>query len=147
MELNSRMKDYYDIYYLANTYSFDGRKLQEAIFETLQNRGTPYEADTLKYIQAFPEDTEMLFKWNQYKKDTLKVDIEFREIIDTIIKFISPIIRRSCQGRRVFWAVESRNPHLSLSLTCVTPVIQVMIWYENELNYQPALGVCPEMSG
>ena len=91
LELSSRMKDYYDIYYLANTYSFDGRKLQEAIFETLQNRGTPYEADTLKYIQAFPEDKAMLFKWNKYKKDTLKIDIEFREIIDIIMKFISPV--------------------------------------------------------
>ncbi len=91
LELGSRMKDYYDIYYLANTYSFDARKLQQAIFETLQNRGTPYEADTLKYVQAFTEDKTMLFKWNQYKKDTLKMDIEFGEIIDTIMKFISPV--------------------------------------------------------
>ena len=35
MELSSRMKDYYDIFYLANTYSFDGRKLQEAIFANI----------------------------------------------------------------------------------------------------------------
>jgi predicted nucleotidyltransferase component of viral defense system len=38
LELTSRMKDYFDIYYLAVTYLFDGRKLQESIFETLQNR-------------------------------------------------------------------------------------------------------------
>lgn len=31
MELNSRMKDFYDLYYLASTYSFDARILQEAI--------------------------------------------------------------------------------------------------------------------
>lgn len=42
-ELTSRMKDFYDIYYLSKTFNFDGAKLQTAIFETLQCRGTPYE--------------------------------------------------------------------------------------------------------
>ena len=93
LELTSRMKDYYDIYFLAHTYSFDGRKLQEALFETLQNRGTPYEADTLIYIQTFSEDKDMLFKWNQYKKNTYNIDIEFKEIISTIIKFIHPVFQ------------------------------------------------------
>jgi predicted nucleotidyltransferase component of viral defense system len=93
LELSSRMKDYYDIYYLAHTYSFDGRKLQEAIFETLQHRGTPYEADTMTYIQAFSEDKDMLFKWNQYKKDTLKIDVEFNEIMGTIFGFIDPVFQ------------------------------------------------------
>lgn len=40
LEFTSRMKDYFDVYYLAYSFNFDGRKLQEAIFETLQNRGT-----------------------------------------------------------------------------------------------------------
>ncbi len=40
-ELTSRMKDFYDIYYLSKTFNFDGAKLQTAIFETLQCRGTP----------------------------------------------------------------------------------------------------------
>ena len=41
MEATSRMKDFFDIYYLATTFDFDGRKLQEAIYETVTNRGTP----------------------------------------------------------------------------------------------------------
>ncbi len=47
MEATGRMKDFYDIYYLAMTFDFDGRKLQEAIYETLTNRGTPYEKDSI----------------------------------------------------------------------------------------------------
>jgi predicted nucleotidyltransferase component of viral defense system len=35
MEATSRMKDFFDIYYLATTFDFDGRKLQEAIYETI----------------------------------------------------------------------------------------------------------------
>ncbi len=93
LELGSRMKDYYDIFYLAHTHSFDGRKLQEAIFETLQNRGTLYEADTITNIQSFSENKDMLLKWNQYKKDTLKINIEFKEIINTIVRFLSPVFQ------------------------------------------------------
>lgn len=46
-ELTGRMKDFYDIYYLSRTFDFEGAKLQAAIFETLQRRGTPYDRDTL----------------------------------------------------------------------------------------------------
>lgn len=42
-ELTSRMKDFYDIYYLSRTFNFEGAKLQAAIFETLQRRGTPFD--------------------------------------------------------------------------------------------------------
>lgn len=31
MEFSSRMKDYYDIYYLANKFDFDGAVLTEAL--------------------------------------------------------------------------------------------------------------------
>lgn len=47
-ELTGRMKDFYDIYYLARTFDFDGAKLQTAIFETLQRRGTSYNRDSFK---------------------------------------------------------------------------------------------------
>ena len=40
-ELTGRMKDFYDIYYLARTFDFDGARLQTAIFRTLERRGTP----------------------------------------------------------------------------------------------------------
>ncbi len=53
MELTSRMKDFYDIYYLACSYGFEARKLQEAIFETLQNRGTVYEKNALERVGGF----------------------------------------------------------------------------------------------
>ena len=43
-ELTGRMKDFYDIYYLSRSFDFEGLKLQTAIQETLQNRGTAYVA-------------------------------------------------------------------------------------------------------
>ncbi len=32
MELTGRMKDFYDIYYIATSFDFEGRKVQEAIY-------------------------------------------------------------------------------------------------------------------
>lgn len=42
-ELTGRMKEYYDIYYRSKTFDFDEVRLQTAVFETLQQRGTPYD--------------------------------------------------------------------------------------------------------
>ena len=36
MEFSSRMKDYYDIYYLANKFDFDGVTLTEALKKTFE---------------------------------------------------------------------------------------------------------------
>ncbi len=38
MEFSSRMKDYYDIYYLANKFDFDGATLTKALKKTFENR-------------------------------------------------------------------------------------------------------------
>ena len=44
-ELTSRMKDFHDIYYLAQNFDFEGLILQEAIYETLSHRQTEYDGD------------------------------------------------------------------------------------------------------
>ena len=38
MEFSSRMKDYYDIYYVANHFDFNGKVLTEALRKTFVNR-------------------------------------------------------------------------------------------------------------
>ena len=58
-ELTGRMKDFYDIYYLSRTFNFDGAKLQAAIFETLQRRGTPYDRDSFKRVVALADDEDI----------------------------------------------------------------------------------------
>lgn len=89
--MTSRMKDFYDIYYLSNMFDFDGRKLQEAVFETLQNRGTTYSKDSLDIISGFATDSQMISKWNLYLKTIKVTDLEFSQVIEEIVKFLSPI--------------------------------------------------------
>jgi predicted nucleotidyltransferase component of viral defense system len=88
MELSSRMKDFFDIYYLANTVDFDGRKLQEAIFETLQNRHTVYEQNSLSRVSNLVNDKDMVIRWKSFCKKILRFDLEFENVLVDIIKFL-----------------------------------------------------------
>lgn len=91
LEMTSRMKDFYDIYYLSNMFDFDGRKLQEAIFETLQNRGTSYSRDSLNQIAELANDAEMITKWNYFLRTIKMSELDFAEVVDAMIHFLSPL--------------------------------------------------------
>lgn len=88
MEFNSRMKDFYDIYYLATNYDFEGRKLQEAIFETLDNRGRVYEKDTLERVRLLKKDEQLIIRWKSFTQNTIKIDLDFNKVIDVVTEFI-----------------------------------------------------------
>ena len=91
LEMTSRMKDFYDIYYLSKMFDFDGRKLQEAFVETLQNRGTFYNRDSLQQIAGFVDDAEMVTKWKRALKNIKKSDLTFDEVVGAIVNFLNPV--------------------------------------------------------
>lgn len=88
IELNSRMKDFYDIYYLALNYDFEGRGLQEAIFKTLEYRGRVYEKDTLQKVRLLKNDRQLTNRWKAFTQNTIKIDLEFDKMIDVVTDFI-----------------------------------------------------------
>ena len=90
-ELTGRMKDFYDIYYLARTFDFDGLKLQLAIQETLQNRGTAYDADSFMRVLALAADEDMQTKWRYFLKTLGNPAMEFQFVIDGIQAFLEPV--------------------------------------------------------
>lgn len=90
-ELTSRMKDFFDIYYLAHNFWFDGRKLQEAITETLQNRGTPYEKDSFDKVFQLAEDSDMNIKWRYFLKNLKKDEVDLQSVMATIDLFLRPV--------------------------------------------------------
>ena len=90
-ELTGRMKDFYDIYYLARTFNFDGARLQTAISRTLEWRGTPYEKDSFKRILALAEDVDMQKRWKFFLKVIKDDTLEFSEVIVKIQKFLEPV--------------------------------------------------------
>ncbi|MGE5483830.1 MAG: nucleotidyl transferase AbiEii/AbiGii toxin family protein [Ignavibacteriales bacterium] len=55
--INSRFKDFYDVYWLSLNHGFDGRTLQEAVFETTSRRATPLERQPAVFDPEFAGDT------------------------------------------------------------------------------------------
>ena len=90
-ELTGRMKDFYDIYYLSQTFDFDGLKLQTAIAETLQNRGTDYNVNSFKRITELINDENMQNKWRYFLRSLHDPDIPFSQVMDGITAFIEPV--------------------------------------------------------
>lgn len=90
-ELTGRMKDFYDIYYLARTFDFEGTKLRAAIFETLKKRETPYDRDSFKRILALSEDEDMQKRWRYFLKNIKDDTLEFAVVIKEMQIFLEPV--------------------------------------------------------
>ena len=91
MELTSRMKDIYDIYYLATMFDFDGRALQQAIFETLQNRGTDYDKNSFDRVIGLAEDSNIQVRWRQYLRRMKMPELNLKEVMPVIDRFLRPV--------------------------------------------------------
>ncbi|MCC8126608.1 MAG: nucleotidyl transferase AbiEii/AbiGii toxin family protein [Clostridiales bacterium] len=89
MEFSSRMKDYYDIYYLANKFDFDGNMLTEALRRTFQNREHNFTAEQFEQVMGFDDDVAMQKKWKAFvRKINTKTD-DYSTVLKTIKAFLT----------------------------------------------------------
>lgn len=111
MEATSRMKDFYDIYYLATSFNFDGQKLQKAIEETLKNRRTPYDKDSIILLSRLLENTDIQKRWNIFCKKILKYELDLNLVIEIIIKFTLPPFSAMINGNAFYdkWNANGRK--------------------------------------
>ncbi|MFC1494569.1 nucleotidyl transferase AbiEii/AbiGii toxin family protein [Thermodesulfobacteriota bacterium] len=90
-EMNSRMKDFYDIWLLSRHFEFEGKILAEAVKLTLKQRGTEFPDKIIAFSQEFI--TTKQIQWNAFRKK-LKQDhipTNFDDIVTQVRKFIDPI--------------------------------------------------------
>lgn len=89
MEFSSRMKDYYDIYYLANKFDFDGNVLTEALRKTFANREHNFTVEQFEQVRTFDDDEAMQKKWKAFcRKIDTKTD-DFSTVLITIKAFLA----------------------------------------------------------
>ena len=93
MEASSRMKDYYDIYYLAISKSFDGNILREAIHNTFENRRHLDFIKNIHEVSKFKELESLNSMWSRFIEKEIRISIEFNKVIDIILKLVLPICR------------------------------------------------------
>lgn len=90
---NSRMKDFYDLWYLSQHFSFDGQILSQSIKVTFERRKTALPVATpLALSSEFFEDESKQKQWKAFlKKGKLKSeDKELQAVILTLQSFLLP---------------------------------------------------------
>lgn len=98
MEFSSRMKDYYDLYYLANKFDFDGATLAEALKRTFENRGHQFTMEQFERVMAFGDDDAMQKKWTAFcRKIDTKTD-DYSTVLKTIDIFLVKPFTASVEG-------------------------------------------------
>ena len=114
--MNSRMKDFYDIWFLASKFDFDGKSLGDAVSKTFKLRKTNLEVDPIALCSEFASDSQKQVQWNTFYVK-LMVDRgdenrpDFTEIIQKLRIFIRPLLV-SLSERQVFnqqWLHKSFN--------------------------------------
>lgn len=100
-EINSRMKDFYDVWLLASTFAFDGRVLARAIRQTFDWRQTTFDVDPVAFTDAFALSLEKKRQWRAFvdrhrlsgAPDTL------HETVQMLSAFLLPIVRALSNGQ------------------------------------------------
>lgn len=92
---NSRMKDFYDVWLLANTFEFDGAQLAKAISATFVNRATTIDDRPIAFTSEFTEQDSTKAQWNAFRKRTgiEAVPATIAEAVRTIASFLNPVTR------------------------------------------------------
>ena len=111
MEFSSRMKDYYDIYYLANKFDFDGATLTEALRKTFENRGHTFAAEQFEQVMAFDSDEAMQKKWKAFVRKIDTKTEDYSTVLKTIKTFLTkPFISAVvCKEFNENWSVTNGN--------------------------------------
>ena len=92
---NSRMKDYYDIYFFLTKLKndIDLNIFKQALNNTLRKRDAfKYYDDYKQILDLLSKDNRIANYWDNYtKKNKYAENIEFKEIIEVLIEFFNNI--------------------------------------------------------
>ena len=93
MEFSSRMKDYYDLFYLSNRFDFDTALLAEAMGKTFANRGHEFTMERFDTVCGFASDAAMQLKWKAFTRKIHEEDLSLEAVLDTIRAFLTEPIK------------------------------------------------------
>lgn len=109
MSGTSRMKDFYDIYYLSGFFDFEGEILIEAVKSTLAHRNRELPADVFEEIDDFKNNDALNIQWNAFNP-AKESRLLFDDVLDRLVVFLEPIYQNiltdSNYNKR--WSCESK---------------------------------------
>ena len=100
--VNSRMKVFYDIWFLSRTFNFQGAILAKAIAKTFANRGTPLPVAPAVFDPVFTGDRVKITQWRAFlvKSKLNDAPATFTEVVAGLRSFLQPIATALHEQRR-----------------------------------------------
>jgi len=92
---NSRMKDFFDLWFLATTFSFEEAVLAEAVRATFERRRTAIpETPPLALTTEFSEDPKKRAQWAAFVKKSRLAEpsLDLSSVVATLNRFLWPVV-------------------------------------------------------
>lgn len=92
--INTRMKDFYDLWILLQKFELDDALLKKAIKATFDRRKTAIPKEMpLAFSKEFYDDTTKKKQWSAFlNKNGIKAEKNLREIVSSLKEFFMPIV-------------------------------------------------------
>jgi predicted nucleotidyltransferase component of viral defense system len=99
--LNSRVRDFYDIWLLSRQFDFDGGVLSTAVKRTFANRRTEVPASPVAFGPAFGEQDDKAAMWSAYVRKSRLGDApsSFAAVVGAVAGFLGPVAAALADGR------------------------------------------------
>lgn len=88
MELTSRMKDYFDIFFIQQNFNFNGKILVEAIRKSFENRHRDFNNERFQRIIQLQDDSAMNTKWQAFLRKSKLSNVDFPKVIEDMQNFL-----------------------------------------------------------
>jgi hypothetical protein len=90
--LNSRMKDFFDVYILLESEKYNPAILRDALIATFRNRNTDFDENHIIFSEDFVNNKNRNMMWKAFlKKTNLKNDLQFSNVIHKIVTTLKPM--------------------------------------------------------
>jgi hypothetical protein len=110
--LNSRMKDFYDLWRLSRTFNFRGEILAEAIEKTFEYRNTPIPLAPMVFDPSFVKDRDKQVQWQGFiRKAKLAAAPEaFEDVVAAVKVFLEPLVASLAEKREFHYEWNASGP-------------------------------------
>ncbi len=90
--LNSRMKDFFDIWSLSRQFDFESTHLAEAIRLTFHQRGTDLPLNLFVFGPDFIKEKQLQWSAFRNRLKSEHLPASFEEIVNAVTNFLSPVV-------------------------------------------------------
>ena len=92
--INSRMNDFFDLWFLSITFGFSGETLAAAVAATFEARGTAIPSEVAAFNADFTDSSEKQTQWTSFRKKS-RLDAapeSFGEVMRQTVGFLAPVV-------------------------------------------------------